>query len=312
MIGPDRNDTALPKDVAPFRKPWHLNRNRRFLFFNAVLAAALFGLLRDLAQTSWSSEYYSYIPFIPFISAYVMFMDRGRIFSQRESSSAPGLLAAGVGIVLLLAGRSREALFQHNDYLALMTVSMVLIWTGGFVFCYGIRTARAAAFPLLFLLVAVPIPNAMLDRVIVFLQTGSAEIAYGILQLAGMPVARDGFVFYLPTLNIEVAPQCSGIRSALSLVITGLLAGYFFLRTGWARALLMISLVPIAVLKNGVRIAALSWLAVYWDQRILASDLHTKGGFVFFIIALVLAGGVTVLLRKTEGRLSLKDKDHEL
>jgi exosortase/archaeosortase family protein len=71
----------------------------------------------------------------------------------------------------------------------------------------------------------------------------------------------------------------------------------------------MISLVPIAVLKNGVRIAALSWLGVYWDQRILASDLHTKGGFVFFIIALVLAGGVTVLLRKAEGRLSLKDKD---
>jgi exosortase/archaeosortase family protein len=74
----------------------------------------------------------------------------------------------------------------------------------------------------------------------------------------------------------------------------------------------MISLVPIAVLKNGARIATLSWLSVYWDKKILASDLHTRGGFVFFIIALVLAGAVTVLLRKAEGRLfSEKDKDHE-
>src|SRR5512143_571278 len=308
-IDPPKNNSLPPKDAVPLPKPWYLNVTWRFLLFNAVFAAAFFGPLRDLAQTSWRSEYYTYIPFIPFISAYLLFMDRQRIFLQRESSSAPGLLAAGIGLILILAGRHREALFHHNDYLALMTFSMILVWTGGFTFCYGIRTARAAAFPLLFLLFAVPIPNALLDGAIVILQTGSAEISYRLLQATGMPIARDGFVFHLPSLDIEVAKQCSGIRSSLSLVITGALAAYFFLRTGWARALLMISLVPIAVLKNGVRIAVLSLLGVYWDQRILASDLHTKGGFVFFILALVLAGAVIVLLGKAEGRLASKNKD---
>ena len=118
-----------------------------------------------------------------------------------------------------------------------------------------------------------------------------------------MPIARDGFVFHLSKLDIEVAPQCSGIRSSLSLVITGVLAAYLFLRTGWARTILMVTIVPIAILKNGVRIATLSTLAIYWDEKILASDLHTKGGFVFFILALLMVGAVILLLRKMEGNL---------
>lgn len=308
MIDPDRNDALLPKDIVPLHKPWYLNSTWRFLLFNAVFTAAFFGLLRDLIQTSWNSEYYTYIPFIPFISAYLMYLDRQAIFSQRESSSVPGLLIAGTGIVLLLAGRHREILFHHNDYLALMTFSMLLVWIGGFAFSYGVRSARTAVFPLSFLLFAVPIPNALLDGAIVALQTGSAEISYRLLQATGMPIARDGFVFHLPTLDIEVAKQCSGIRSSLSLVITGVLAAYFFLRTGWTRTLLMLSLVPIAILKNGIRIAVLSLLGVYWDERILASDLHRKGGFIFFILALVLAGAVMVMLRKAEERSALQDR----
>jgi exosortase len=154
---------------------------------------------------------------------------------------------------------------------------------------------------LLFLFFAVPIPGAALERTISLLQAGSAEVAYRLLQATGMPIARDGFVFHLSTLDIEVAPQCSGIRSSLSLVITGILAAYLFLRTGWARTLLMITIVPIAILKNGIRIAVLSSLAIYWDEKILASDLHHKGGVVFFILALLLAGGGHCIAQKNRG-----------
>jgi len=181
---------------------------------------------------------------------------------------------------------------------------LVLIWIGGFTLCYGIVSLRGAVFPLIFLFFMVPIPGVVLDKIILFLQTGSAEAAYGFLQATGVPVTRDGFVFHLVTSDIEVAKECSGIRSSLSLVITGALAANFFLRTGWARTLLMLSLVPIAVLKNGFRIASLSILGVYVDERILGSDLHRRGGIIFFVLALVLVWLVIVLLRKAERRFA--------
>ena len=286
----------------PLEGKWYLNRHWQFLVFNVVFALAFFGPLRDLVQTSLRSAYDSYIPFIPFISAYLIYEDRQTIFSQKGSFSAAGLIFIGIGLLLLFIGRNREPLFDHRDHLSLIVFSLVFLWIGGFTLFHGLGSLRAAAFPLLFLFFAVPIPGAALERTIIVLQTGSADVAYWILKATGMPIARDGFVFHLQKLDIEVAPECSGIRSSLSLVITGVLAAYLFLRTGWARIILMLTIVPIAILKNGIRIATLATLAVYWDEKILASDLHRKGGFVFFILALLLAGAVIVVLRKIEDR----------
>jgi exosortase len=307
-IDSTKNNSLSPKDTVLPRKPWYLNGTWRFLLFNAVFAAAFFSPLRDLIRTAFGSEYDAYIPFIPFISAYLMYLNRQKIFSQGESSSAPGLIAMGAGILLLFFGRHQTSLLDHRDYQAIVTFAAVLIWIGGFALCQGIGSARAAVFPLMFLFFMVPIPGAPLEEIILFLQTGSAEVSYRFFQLSGVPVARDGFFFHLPGIDIEVAKECSGIRSSLSLVITGVLAAYLFLRTGWARVLLMLSIVPIAIVKNGIRIFTLSVLGVYWDRSILASDLHRKGGFIFFIMALVLAGAVMVLLRKAEARLALKNK----
>ncbi len=306
-IDPSGNDSLPPKDSVLLRKPWHLSGTRRFLLFNALFATAFFGPLRDLARTSLSSDYDTYIPLIPFISAYLMHLNRKTIFSEKESFSVVGLFAIVIGILLLFVGSKQEGLLDHRDYLALVIGSSVTIWIGGFVLCYGIRSFRAAAYPLLFLFFLVPIPGFALERIILLLQTGSAEVSYRFFQMAGVPVARDGFIFHLPTLDIEVAKQCSGIRSSLAFVITSVLAGNFFLRTGWARALLVILIVPIVILKNGFRIFTLSTLGVYVNEKILASDLHTKGGFVFFILALFLLWAVILLLRKTERRGVLKD-----
>jgi exosortase len=268
---------------------------------------AFFGPLRDLVQMSLRSDTFSYIPFIPIISAYLIYDKRQSIFSQGGASSPVGFLSIGIGILLLFVTRNHEALSYHHDHLTLMTVSMVLIWIGGFALCYGNRSFRAAVFPLLFLFFMVPVPGNALDKIIHFLQQGSAEAAYGFFKASGIPVAREGYVFHLMTTDIEVAKECSGIRSALSLIITGVLAANFFLRTGWSRALLVISTIPITMLKNGFRIATLSILGVYVDERILASDLHRRGGILFFVLALVLVWVEIVLLRKAEGRFAPKD-----
>jgi exosortase len=301
------SDTVSSKDDVPLRKQWYLNRNGLFLAFNVLFVLTFFGPLRDLVRTSWNSENDNYIPFIPFISAYLIHLDRQKIFALKKSFSVIGLLAVGAGILLLFFGINRASLLGHRDYLSIITFSAVTLWIGGFTLTYGIGSVRAAIFPLLFLFLMVPIPGAALEKIILFLQTASTEASSLFFHAAGVPVARDGFVFHLPTLDVEVAKQCSGIHSSLALLITGVLAAYLFLRTGWARVFLMITIVPIAIVKNGIRIFTLSILGAYWDKRILDSDLHRKGGVVFFLIALVLVWAVIVLLRKMERRGALKD-----
>ena len=293
-------------DRATIRTSWLSNRDRSFLLLNVAFVIVFAMPLWSLMVTSWNSSFYTYIPFIPFISAYLIFENRQTIFSGTERSYATGLIFICSGLLILFMTKNGSALFGYHDHPALVALSLIVIWIGGFMLCYGIKAARRASFPLLFLLLAVPIPDAALERIIVFLQKASAEISYVLLQATGTPVARDGITFHLPKLDIEIAKECSGIRSSLSLAITGLLASYFFLRTTWARAILLLSIVPIAIIKNGIRITVLSVLGVYWDERILAGDLHRKGGIVFFLLALLLLGAVIIVLKKMERRFTSK------
>jgi len=100
-----------------------------------------------------------------------------------------------------------------------------------------------------------------------------------------------------------VAEQCSGIRSSIALIITSVLAGYLFLKSGWSRLILVLSFFPITVFKNGMRIVTLSLLASYVDMRfITGSWLHKSGGIPFFAMGLALMAPVLWVLMKTEER----------
>ena len=111
---------------------------------------------------------------------------------------------------------------------------------------------------------------------------------------------RRGLIFILPQVSIEVAKECSGIRSTQALLITCLLAGHLFLRANWRRAALLVAAVPVLIIKNGVRIATLTLLAVRVDPSFLTGRLHHQGGFVFFALAMLILLPLLWLLQKTE------------
>src|SRR5207245_1945207 len=146
-----------------------------------------------------------------------------------------------------------------------------------------------------------PIPDFLLNRVIFWLQTGSAEVSYAVFELLGVPIFRTGFVFALPGVTIEVAKECSGIRSSLALLITSLLAGHLFLRSAWRKAALTLATLPLLIVKNGIRIVTLTLLSIYVDPSFLTGRLHHEGGIVFFILALVILAPVLRLLQMSEG-----------
>jgi exosortase len=118
-------------------------------------------------------------------------------------------------------------------------------------------------------------------------------------------VFREGLVFSLPELTIEVARECSGIRSSIALLVTALVLGYLYLRSNWRRACLIILVIPIAILKNAVRIATLSSLGSYVSIDYINGTLHHGGGPVFSLLSLSLLLGVLWSLRRRERRSAM-------
>jgi exosortase len=246
-------------------------------------------------------EHYSYIILLPFISAYLLYLNRHAIFNHVHTAQRAGLLLAAGGVATIGLAGTTLITGQTESRLSLTMLGLVALWAGGFVLCYGLRALRTAAFPFLMLFFMVPLPPAVLSAIIRFLQSASADASELLFALIGMPAFREGFVFALPGLTIKVAEECSGIRSCLALVITGLVMAYLFLRSTWIRLAFVLMIVPLAIAKNAIRIVVLSWLAIHVDPSfITGSALHRNGGIPLFFTSLVFLGGLAWLLRRGE------------
>jgi len=275
-------------------------RDAAFLLLIACTLLVFWPRLKALLTFSLEYAHYSHIVLVPLVSAALICMQRKRVFAQAQWSAGAGMVSMAAGIAVFMASHAVPSSWSMNDSLSLSFLGIVATWLGGFILCYGVPAFQAGMFPLLFLFLMVPIPDLALQNIISWLLKGSAEVTAVLFRVAGVPVYRSGTVFALPGVTIDIAPECSGIRSSLAGFITALLAGHFFLRSNWRRAALIAAAVPILVLKNGVRIVTLTLLAVYVDPAWLAGDLHRRGGVVFFALALVILWPVLRILEKTE------------
>jgi len=262
-------------------------------------------LVIALMKFSLDHEYCSHILLIPFISAFLIYMNRDAI--KKSLSWWPGgALLIIPAIPVFIWAIARKSTLAPNDFLSVATFSIICIWIAGFAVCLGTRVARAAMFPLSLLLLMIPLPSVALDAAIRFLQQGSTTITWWLLQAVGEPSLRDGFMIHLPKFTILVAEECSGIRSSTALLITTLLVAQLLLRSKWRKLALCVAVVPLAMFKNGLRIATLSVLSVYVSRDFLYGWLHHSGGVVFFLIGLSLICGILRLLHLGESRFALK------
>jgi exosortase len=239
----------------------------------------------------------SHVVFVPLVTIALIYVRRDSIFSTVRPSLAVGFPAIALGSFFMVAA----LLFGDlESALSFAVAGFVLSWIGGFVLLFGVTAARAAVFPLAFLGFMIPVPEAVIDAATSVLKSGSAETVNGLFLLTGVLYHREGFVFSLPTFAIEIADECSGIRSSIALLLTTLPAGHLFLRSPWAQALLLLAVLPIAVLKNAIRIVSLCLLAIHVDPSYLTGQLHHEGGVVFLLVAMALMVPVFIILRRSE------------
>lgn len=279
---------------------------RRHFYFLLFCGGSIYVFarpLRDLIDFSLKHDYGSHIMLvIPFI-LYLLYAIRKSVFSSISVGFVPGLTGFLFAIGLYWMAKSHLPPLGEDTYTSMLILSLVILLMAGFIFFYGIRAFNVARFPLLFLLLMVPIPGLVIHKFNWFLQAGSTAIAYFMLKICGVPVFRDGFVLLLPGIDITVAEECSGIRSSLALLISTLVVGRFALRSGWNRCLLVACTLPILIVKNGVRIASISLLVVYLDRSFLHGWLHMSGGVVFYLLGILMLIPIVISLRKSEDRI---------
>lgn len=280
---------------------------RHFFGWAAAVTIVLSLPLWGLARYSFSEDLFSHLFLIPVISGYLIYVRRAEFVPC--FSRSVGATTALLGTALLLLGlwlklaRSTPAL-PPNDVLAPLAAAYLSLLAGGACWFLGWHYLRQMVFPVAFLVFFIPLPTVVVDGLEWFFQHASAHAAHAFFWITGTPFSRFGLVFQLPGIPIQVAKECSGVRSTLVLFITSVLAAHWFLRTTWRRTVLVLLVVPLGILRNGFRILVLGLLCVHIDPDMIHSWIHHQGGPVFFVLSLIPFLAVVVWLRKTEQRLA--------
>ena len=270
-----------------------------------LLALAFIQPLTRLMVYAAQSELNSLILLVPFIAGYLLHTQQVRILAAFRTSIAGTVTAGGVGFAALVAGIVWRQRVSINDDLGLMALAFVsFAVAGGFLFL-GARWMAARAFPVAFLIFMIPLPDAAVDWLENASMLASAEAAALFFNAAGTPVFRHGTVFELQGIVLQVAQECSGIRSSWVLFIAGLLASHLFLRTRWRRIVLVAFVIPLGILRNGFRVFVIGLLCVHIGPWMIDRTIHRQGGPFFFALSLVPLFLLLLWLRRRERRLNL-------
>jgi len=271
-------------------------------------------VLAKLLHDWWTDENYSHGLLIPFIIGYILWTQREKLArAQVHPSVLLGGTAVVLGLFALWAGVAGAELYTQR-------LSLILLLAGTVVYFWGLTLLRLLLVPFALLLLAMPIPAIVFNKIAFPLQLFASKCAVWSMSMLGMPVLRQGNIIELKPLNsigtkkLEVVEACSGIRSLMTLVTLAVVFAYFshspsgdgpgsgkrfgFLRNYWfwRAVIIILSAVPIAILTNAFRVSGTGVLAHYYGTAVADGFFHSFSGWVVYIVAFILLFGIGIVL----------------
>jgi exosortase len=244
----------------------------------AALAWLYDGVLIALVRQWGSDDNYSHGFFVVPLALFFAWERREALRTASSRPSVAGLLLVAVSLVVFIAGMFGAELF-------LTRVSLIGVIAGTVLFIWGREHFRILRFPICFLLLMVPLPAILFNQIAFPLQLVASGVGETVIAAAGIPVLREGNVLQLPTRALEVVEACSGIRSLVSLLMLGIVLGYFTERRPRDRALIALAAIPIAIVANAARVAG-TGIASEWISPAAADGFfHTFSGWLVFVVA---------------------------
>jgi exosortase len=300
-----------------------------------ALAFVYFTVLTKLGRDWWNDENYSHGLLIPFVIAFILWQERKRILeAQPQPALGWGAIGVGLSLLTLWAGTAGAELFVQRISLVVMLASVV-------IYFLGFRLLRPVAVPLLLLVLSIPIPQIVFNKIAFPLQLFASSCAVSVMRLFDISVLRQGNVIELMPLGarepkrLAVVEACSGIRSLMTLVTLAVVYAYFTtpnrrptnfslsqtsagdsldkddklkfvghssLSFAIRRALiLVIAAVPIAILTNAVRVSGTGVLAHYYGTKVADGFFHSFSGWAIYIAAALLLFATAWILDRLAG-----------
>ena len=257
------------------------NGHRSLAAAGLLTAAAIFlyaDVLAGLVRQWSTDDNYSHGFFVLPLALYFAWERREGLARAAVRPSVAGVILVALSLAVLLAGRLGAELF-------LTRVSLVGVLVGAVLFVWGREHLKLLLFPLSFLLLMIPLPAIIFNQIAFPLQLVASQAGEAAIAFAGIPVLREGNVLRLPAQTLEVVEACSGLRSLISLIMLGVVLGYFTDRRTWARVAITIAAVPIAIIANAIRVAG-TGIASEWVSPAAADGFfHTFSGWLVFVVA---------------------------
>jgi exosortase len=217
-------------------------------------------VLTNLAVLIATNEDYSFGLLLPLVSAYIIYLKWPQIRQGDWQPSWMELAIITLGFGLYIFGEMAASLY-------IPSISFTLTLAGIEVLLGVWGLLRILAFPLVLLVLMVPVEGYVLRRVTLPLQLISSHLATWFLQSVGVPVVRQGNVIDLGVRQLKVVAACSGLWYILSLFALGTIFCYFYQRRVWKAAIIMISVIPAALLANALRVAAMGLLPALQEGK---------------------------------------------
>jgi exosortase len=208
-----------------------------------------------------------------------------------------------LGFALLAGGVFFRYVSDLAAELFTMRGSMLMAAAGLTVWYFGVRQAVRWWLPFTLLALSIPLPELILSRVALPLQFTASKIGAGLLAWREIPVLLTGNVIRIPGHELFVAEACSGLRSLTALLSLGVLLGAVTLRHPVSRVALLASAIPVAILLNGVRVFLTGFLVYFVDPKLGEGFMHITEGWLIFVIAFTILGGIAWLFLAAERRV---------
>ncbi|WP_339037639.1 exosortase [Bradyrhizobium symbiodeficiens] len=240
--------------------------------------------IRGLINGPWQTEQEGHGPLIIAATLWLIWQSRDRVMHAKVAPApVTGWAILAIGLVFLYLSRLQQGL------LTVEMGSILPVIAGSILICAGWPTLRALAFPLSFLVFAVPMPDWLVDAMTVPLKVFISDTVTRVLYAAGFPVAQNGVMIMIGSYQLLVKDACSGMNSIFALSAIGVFYVYAFRWKEKLRSfMLILGIIPITILANFFRVFALVLMAYYGGPDLIEGTVHDLTGISLFVVALLL------------------------
>lgn len=255
----------------------------------------------ELYSSRWSASDYTHAYFILPIFSWLVWRKRAilkEVFSKNTCNniSISGLSVLLLGIILFVLG-------WRWDYTFIVTLSIIPVLYGLVSYLYGSAITKQLLFPILYLLLLVPIPVGVIDDITLPMRYGISVVTEVTLNLFHYPVGRKGLLLYIGRSELFMGQPCSGFRSLITMFSLGLVYVYTARGPMLKKGILVFSIIPIALIGNFIRVLSICLITYYFGAAAGQGFFHKFSGIVVFVIIVLGLVGLESILNRKHDRI---------